>query len=90
MSILAEFWYGNLYPNEQAIKKGSEYFRALNKLTDKHNEIFADVSPEQRAWAEHLLSLQSDVNSIAEKDAFVLGFRLGVQMMVESLTDLSV
>ncbi len=85
MSILEEFWRGEIFPCEQFLKQGSEYFEELHKMADEHEKMLAEVSREQRQWAEKLLQMQSHVNCFAERDAFVYGFRMAVQMMFEGI-----
>lgn len=41
MNILEELWYGNIYPNEQSIRKDSEYAQALRKVADEKESLLA-------------------------------------------------
>ncbi len=43
------------------------------------------LSPEVSQAVTALTKAESRLAGIAQRDAFVMGFRLGVQMMVESL-----
>lgn len=46
MNILEELWYGNIYPNEQSIRKDSEYTQALRKVVDEQDSLLPSLSPE--------------------------------------------
>ena len=46
MNILEELWYGNIYPNEQAIKRNSEYAQALHKVVGEKESLLPNLSPE--------------------------------------------
>lgn len=87
MNILHELWYGNIYPSERPIKKGSEYAEALRKMVDEKETLLPNLSPELQKAIEKLLDVQMEAAVIAERDAFVMGFRLAVQILVDGLTD---
>ncbi|MGN0998617.1 MAG: DUF6809 family protein [Faecousia sp.] len=90
MSILEELWYGNVYPSEQTIGKDSEYTQALHKVVDEKEHLITSLTPEIQKAIEKLMDAQMDVAVIAERDAFVMGFRLAVQIMVDGLSDPSI
>lgn len=87
MSILHELWYGNIYPSERPIKKDSEYAQALHKVADEKDRLLPSLSSELQKGIEKLLDVQMEAAVIAERDAFVMGFRLAVQIMVDGLSD---
>lgn len=87
MNILEELWYGNIYPNEQSIRKDSEYAQALRKVVDEKERLLPNLAPELRKAVEKLVDVQMEAAVIAERDAFVMGFRLATQIIVDSLTD---
>lgn len=86
MNILEELWYGNIYPNEQSIRKDSEYAQALRKVADEKESLLPSLSPELQKGIEKILDVQLEAAVIAERDAFVMGFRLATQIMVDGLT----
>ena len=87
LSILEELWYGNIYPNEQSIKKDSEYAEALRKVVEEKDSLLPSLAPELQRGIEKLLDVQMEAAVIAERDAFVMGFHLAVQILVDGLTD---
>lgn len=87
MNILHELWYGNIYPSECPIMKDSEYAQALHKVADEKDSLLPSLSSELQKGIEKLLDVQMEAAVIAERDAFVMGFRLAVQILVDSLTD---
>ncbi len=46
MNILEELRYGNIYPNEHAIKQNSEYAQALHKVADEKESLLPNLAPE--------------------------------------------
>ena len=87
MNILHELWYGNIYPSERPIMKDNEYAQALHKVADEKDSLLPSLSSELQKGIEKLLDVQMEAAVIAERDAFVMGFRLAVQILVDSLTD---
>ncbi len=87
MSILEELWYGNIDPME-AIGSGGSYYKELMGLMAKNREKIAEtLSEEMQEVLETYDDNIREMDSIAEKEAFVYGFRLGMQLAAESLTD---
>lgn len=85
MNILEELWYGNIYPNEQSIRKDSEYARALHKVVEEKENLLPPLAPELQAAIEKLVDAHMEAAVIAERDAFVMGFRLATQIIVDGL-----
>ncbi len=87
MSILQELWYGNVHPIERYMRQDSEYAQALHKLVDEQNRLLPGLAPELRKGIEKLLDVQMEAAVIAERDAFIMGFRLATQILIDGLTD---
>ncbi len=85
MNILEQFWNGEICPAEQFIPNDSEYFAVIRKFGEEKQKLLTVCSPEQQAEMERLQMIATEAVAIAERDAFTMGFRLAVQMMVESL-----
>ena len=87
MNILEELWCGNIYPNEQSIRKDSEYAQALRKVVDEKESLMPSLSLEIQKAIEKLMDVQMEAAVIAERDAFVMGFRLATQIIIDGLSD---
>ncbi len=87
MHILEELWYGNIYPNERSIRKDGEYAQALRKVVEEKECLLPTLASELRKAVEKLMDVQMEAAVIAERDAFIMGFRLATQIKVDSLTD---
>ncbi len=81
MNILEDLWYGNIYPSERNVEKGSEYAEALCKLVEEQGKL----SPEIHKSIQKYAQAQMEATMLAERDAFMAGFRLGVQLVVAGL-----
>ena len=82
MNILHELWYGNIYLSECPIMKDSGYSESLRKAVDEKGSLLPNLFPELQKGIEKLLDVQMEAAVIAEQDAFIIDFRLAVQILV--------
>ena len=87
MYILDKLYRGNLSPIEDFPKDNEAYVEALQKLIDEQYVLMRMISSEAHEQYEKLIELERAVDRIAEEECFVEGFRMGVQMMLDVLTD---
>lgn len=83
--ILSELWYGQVLPQNQ-IKIDDPELQQLKQYMSKHyTELCSMLTDEQM---EILKKYDSNVNEITakyEEAIFILGFKLGARIMMESL-----
>lgn len=83
MSILENLWYGNVKPSERKMSSTSEQYE-LVKLIARHEEtLLPMLSDEVRETYEKLWECKSELSSLNELEAFISGFSLGAQIMLE-------
>ncbi len=87
MHVFHDLWYGNISPHERTISPNSEYKRLLNSLVTLGDQIREAASPEQKALMDKYENIYSTIISQNEEDAFTIGFRLGVKMMLDVLAE---
>lgn len=85
MSILEEFYYGNIIPHEIPIDNGSDYAK-VNKLIIRYDEILTSTLTEKQKelfikYKDHSIELLT----LGERDAFIRGFSLGIRFMSEAM-----
>ena len=91
MDIIRELWYGNVSPFEQCTR-GDKQMKELLKLVARNREELGstltrqDPSDAQRAkeTLEKFEECMNEMHSIAERDAFSYGLRLGIRLMAEA------
>ncbi len=83
--VIEDLWFGKIIPCEQFLKEDEAYFDALRKVGQEKERCLKAMSPEISQAFEQIMDMQFHANIIAEKEAFVAGFRLGVQLMVASM-----
>ena len=80
MSILEDFYYGNLDLADQFIKEGSEYQKLSVKLCDRVDELRASLNNDEKKLFDEIYELFSERSCISERERFIYGFRIGSQI----------
>ena len=83
---LKDLYYGNLTLFDHSIPSGSPIRKLSTHLTQCETKLKERLAPEEKMWLEDLLKTQPDMDSVTAEENFILGFRLGVQLMAECLT----
>lgn len=88
MTTLENLYYGNIDPANKYIKRGSEYSKLINLSVRNEEKLVPTLSKEQKIIFEKYKDCISGMTSIAEKEAFIQGIKLGIRIIAESfLTD---
>lgn len=87
MSILEELWYGNIDPMEAIGSSGSKYKELMGLMAKNREKIAEKLDEEMQVVLETYDDNIREMDAIAEKEAFIYGFRLGMRLAAESLTD---
>ena len=87
MSILNEFFYGNLTPYEY---RQSKETKAMNAKVLNDEEVLIGNLPEseqaQRDLLEELFRDRTTLTALLERDAYIEGFKTGARFMLEILS----
>ena len=84
---LEDFYYGNITPNEQDMNPNSELKRAIDRVARYENQLIGQLDEAEQMLLAKLIESQHEIDSITALENFILGFRLGVRMMAESMDD---
>ena len=85
MSILEEFYFGNIIPNEIPSVPSSDYAKA-NKLAIRHDEgLTATLTEQQKKIFQKYKDNNIELLNLGECDAFIRVFSLGIKFMAEAL-----
>ncbi len=84
---LEDFYYGNITPNTQDMAPNSELKRAADRVARFEKQLTEQLDETGQAILEKLIEAQQEIDSITALENFILGFRLGVRMMAESMDD---
>ena len=91
MDIIKELWYGNVAPFEQCTR-GDKQMKELLSLTARNRDELGEGltgkdpsdSPRAKETLEKFEEALNEMHSIAERDAFSYGLRLGIRLMAEA------
>ena len=86
-NTLEDLYYGNITPGVQQITPNSELKRATDRVTRFENQLTERLDENGQTILAKLLESQDEIKSITALENFVLGFRLGVRIMAESMDD---
>ncbi|MDE6956104.1 MAG: hypothetical protein K2P18_10160 [Oscillospiraceae bacterium] len=84
---LEHLYYGNIMPNAQDMAPHSELKQAADRVARFEKQLTEQLDETGQAILEKLIESQHEIDSITALENFVLGFRLGVRMMAESMDD---
>ena len=83
---LTELWYGNVLPYEH--KRDYSPIRDLTELNKRNRAaLVATLNPEQKELLEKYEGSADEISGFCERDSFIYGFRLGMRLAIEALTD---
>ena len=84
MDIIKELWYGNVSPFEQSTR-GDKQLKELLKLAARNKEeLDGTLTEKQKETLEKFEEALNEMHSIAERDAFSYGLRLGIRLTAEA------
>ncbi len=83
MSILEEFYYGNISPSSKFVKNGSEYQKLNKELIDISDKLTATLNNEEKQFYERIEEIMYELGHISEKEYYMDGFCTGVQLIID-------
>ena len=86
-TTLEDLYCGNITPNEQRMVPGSEMKKAVDRVTSCEKQLMEQLGKAERETLTKLIRSQHEINSITATENFILGFRLGVRLMVECMDE---
>lgn len=88
MPTLENLYHGNIFLADKWIMRGEEYSKLINLSVRNEDKLVPTLSKEQKVIFEKYKDCISEMTSIAEKEAFIQGIKLGIKITAESfLTD---
>ena len=84
MDIIRELWYGNVSPFEQCTRGDKQMKELLSLMPRNRDELGEGLTEKQKETLEKFEEALNEMHSIAERDAFSYGLRLGIRLMAEA------
>ena len=86
-NTLEDLYYGNITPGAQQMAPNSELKRATDRVTRFESQLTERLDEAGQTILAKLIESKDEVESITVRENFILGFRLGVRLMAESMDD---
>jgi len=83
MSILEEFWYGNLDPTEYDTSPSQEYKELLQLISRNEEKLQTTMTDAQKDLFSRYQDCVREFQAMSECLLFQNSFRLGARMMLE-------
>ena len=87
MSILEEFWYGNIEPADYDASPGKEYKEMLQLISRNEDKLLATMTDTQKELFTRYADCVREYQTIAECMLFQNSFRLGAKIMLEVIEE---
>lgn len=84
---LEDLYYGNIRPYESKISASSELQRMTQRVDECEVQLSEQLDESGRHALKVLASAQQEINSINAVENFMIGFRLGARLIIESMDD---
>ena len=84
-SIIEELYYGNISPTDRDIVRGGAYSHILQLLTRNEDALMETLTQAQQETFEKLKDCASELGDKNEMMSFVLGFKLGMRLALETM-----
>ena len=86
-NTLEDLYYGNITPGRQQITPDSELRRAADRVARFESQLTERLDENGQTILAKLIESWDEVESITALENFILGFRLGIRIMAESMDD---
>ena len=87
MSILEEFWYGNIEPTEYDTSPNKEYKEALQLISRNEEKLLATMTDAQKELFSRYQDCVREYQAMAECLLFQNSFRLGARITMEVMKE---
>ncbi len=84
--IIEELWSGNVIPGEDSRTNSKEMKELLGYMSRHHEDLEKSFSDEQKEIFEKFHNCWTEYASLSEEAVFTYAFKLGVKLMIETLT----
>ena len=86
-NTLEDLYYGNITPGKQQIVPDSELRRATDRVTRFESQLTERLDEDGQTILAKLIESRDEIESITERENFILGFRLGARLMAECMDE---
>jgi len=85
--ILEDLYFGNIVPYEKRMAASSEFRRLAKRAADCESQLTERLNEDEQKLLNVLTNAQQEIDGITAKENFILGFRLGVRLVMECMDE---
>ena len=82
--MLENLYFGNITPNDQNVRSGTALKKAMEQSAECEEKLTALLEDKEKTLLLRLINAENEVGSTMVLENFILGFRLGVRMILEA------
>ena len=83
-SIIEDFYYGNIEPQELSTEITSKLKKKLSDLVKKEEELTEMLPEKEKELFTNYVNAHNEFSSISNSDSFISGFRLGARFSYDT------
>lgn len=83
VNTLENLYYGNIDPHEHTVSNGTDKGELLETVVRLETELRATLTEQQKTLLEQFEKADAEISDRHELQAFAIGFRLAVRLMME-------
>lgn len=86
-TALENLYYGNITHNDQQIRPGTPLARAMDQSAECEKKLTDLLDNDAQTLLLNLVNAENEIGSTLAMENFIMGFRLGVQLILEALDE---
>jgi len=85
--VLSELYFGNIQPNVKDFNRNSKFGKAMKKASENEQVLLELLDEKEKELFIEFVNAESEIVGLTGLDAFVDGFRLGANILIETITE---
>ena len=82
---LEDLYYGNITPYDRQIRSGTSLMKAMEQSQECEEQLTKLLEGEAHSLLLRLINAENEIGSTLALENFILGFRLGMRLILEAL-----
>ena len=84
---LEDLYYGNITPYDRQIRSGTSLMKVMEQSQECEEQLTKLLEGEAHSLLLRLINAENEIGSTLALENFILGFRLGIRLILEALEE---
>ena len=84
---LEDLYYGNITPCDRQIRSDTSLMKAMEQSQECEEQLTKLLEGEAHSLLLRLINAENEIGSTLALENFILGFRLGIRLILEALDE---